>query len=116
MKIDISFLQRPSVVIWCRTKEEAAALMDNVRGMHPIIDRDLPPKIERFDLKCDCEGIGFRFNRVGNGYNIGYSTMDYYREYGYHIVELNDIIESEQDFGDIRPGYVDIDAAFSALF
>ena len=115
MEIDISFLNNKSTVVWCRTFEEANILMKNVTPLHQIIERDLIPKVERFEDERDVEGLGFRFDHLGSSFDIGYATMDYYRENDYNIVELRNLIVT-RDYGEIDVTYSDACAALAALF
>lgn len=116
MKIDISFMDEQSCVIWCRTKEEAVELMHNVVSKYPKTMRGLAPKVERFKTEKDDEGLGFRFDCIGeDDFDIGYGSMYYYRDAGYKIIEFNDLLIME-DYGDFDSGFLDVVDALSILF
>lgn len=115
MKIDVSFLDNKSTVIWCKTKEEAYDLYENVIARDRSIDARLAPKVRGFDQEKDEEGMGYRFEHFDYGLDVGYGSMWYYRTHGYNIVEFEKLIIND-DLGQIESGYSNLDAALAALF
>lgn len=115
MNIDTSFLQNSCTVIWCKTKEEAQDLYENVILCDPSMDARLKPKVLRFDREKEADGLGFRFERYDNRIDVGYGSMSYYRRKPYNIIEFSSLI-ANLDFGQINNGYSNVDAAIAALF
>lgn len=115
MKIDTSFLQNSCTVIWCKTKEEAQDLYENVILREPSVKDRLKPKVLRFEREKEADGLGFRFERYNNRIDIGYGSMSYYRRMPYKIIEFSGLI-ANIDLGQINNGYSNVDAAIAALF
>ena len=115
MKIDTSFLKKPQVVIHCKTKEEANMLLEAVLSVHPELEEQLLHKVRCFNLYADQEGLGYRFTRVSDGYDIGYSGIDFYREFCYNITAFSDI-SSIDDYGCFESGFADNTEAIQAIF
>lgn len=115
MKISTSFLLNHRVVIWCKTEEEAWVLLKNVSEVKPELDRHLRPKVERFRIEKESDGLGFRFETFGNRTDVGYGPIYYYRDMSYKIIEFEDLIVAK-DYGAFQSGYKTVDAAVAALF
>lgn len=107
-------------VFLCRTKEELHSLGEVATEMYPLYRAEIEKRIqigERY-LELDVENphvcIRLEGYRSGN-LSIGHSQVNYYKEEGYNVVYVSNILYAN-DLGDFDSGYASQDDAICLLF